>query len=300
MINACRFLSVSLFLSLAVASAQESTRQMQRVDVDGGELAFWEAGNPNGEAVLLIHGGVMADSFLRLMAEPALSNYRLISYHRRGYGESTDFEGLTTLQQQTNDALAVLDQLDVEQAHLVGHSLGGPMVYSLAGVVPERVRSLLLLEGNLLPLVGFVPPDDFVPPEGGPPPPPPAASDPRSEADAFMTQMLGNDWETELAPYYPGVVDQVVSDIVMTFSQDFPGISQPVEAGFYSRIDQPTRYVISEFAPDWTTIPKQLLQLMIPHAEIHYIQGMGHEMQILHPKPMAEMVAEWLAEHPIQ
>ena len=42
----------------------------------------------DGEPVLLIHGAIVADSFLPMMSQPVLSHYQLIRYRRRGYGRS--------------------------------------------------------------------------------------------------------------------------------------------------------------------------------------------------------------------
>jgi pimeloyl-ACP methyl ester carboxylesterase len=62
----------------------------------------------------------------------------------------------------------------------------------------------------------------------------------------------------------------------------------------------PTLAVISEHAPDFiTSVIEQLHPILIPHSEIRHIEGMGHEMQVMHPEPVAELIAGWLAEHPI-
>jgi len=50
--------------------------------------------NGDGEAVLLIHGGHVADGFLPLMSEASLADgYRLIRYRRRGYAGSDPLSG---------------------------------------------------------------------------------------------------------------------------------------------------------------------------------------------------------------
>ncbi len=55
----------------------------------------------HGEAVLLIHGALVADAFLPLMREAALADrYRLIRYRRRGYGGSDPVSGTFSLAQQ--------------------------------------------------------------------------------------------------------------------------------------------------------------------------------------------------------
>ena len=57
---------------------------MQRAQVNGAELEYDVVGS--GEPLLLIHGGLLADAFFPLLAEPRIaSSYRVVSYHRRGF-----------------------------------------------------------------------------------------------------------------------------------------------------------------------------------------------------------------------
>ena len=60
--------------------------QMQLTEINGGELEILDTGS--GEPVMFVHGG-MGDECFAVLAEPALTNrYRLIHYHRRGWGNS--------------------------------------------------------------------------------------------------------------------------------------------------------------------------------------------------------------------
>jgi len=112
-----------------------------------GALEYETSGT--GEAVLCIHGAIVADSFAPLMREPALAHYRLIRYRRRGYGQSAPPTGKPTIQEQADDAGALLTHLGVNEAHVVAHSGGGPIAVQLALDTPMTVRSLVLLEPAL-------------------------------------------------------------------------------------------------------------------------------------------------------
>lgn len=103
--------------------SETSSGTMQCADIRGGKLEYEDRGD--GEPVLLIHGALIAGSFLPLMDEPSLANYRLIRYHRRGYAGSTNVEGPpnTYIKQAAADAATLLQHLRVEQAHTVP---GGP------------------------------------------------------------------------------------------------------------------------------------------------------------------------------
>lgn len=64
---------------------------MQRTKINGAELEIGDRGS--GEPVVFIHGA-MGDECAAIVTEPALATkYRLIDYHRRGWGNSSRAEG---------------------------------------------------------------------------------------------------------------------------------------------------------------------------------------------------------------
>jgi 3-oxoadipate enol-lactonase len=76
-----------------------------------------------GEPVVLVHAGIVADFFQPLMAEPALrDHYRLVGYHRVGYAGSDRVAGTVSIEDQAAHCLALLRDLGIGRAHLVGHS----------------------------------------------------------------------------------------------------------------------------------------------------------------------------------
>ncbi len=118
---------------------------MQRLRVGGVELEYQAEGT--GEPVVLIHGGVLADGLSPLASEPALAEqHRIISYHRLGYAGSSRARGGVEIADQAAHCLALLRQLEVEQAHVVGHSSGAMIALQLAHDAPDSVATLALLE----------------------------------------------------------------------------------------------------------------------------------------------------------
>jgi pimeloyl-ACP methyl ester carboxylesterase len=104
------------------------TKQMKRTAVQKGEIEYEIGGE--GEPVLLIHGSFIADSFLPLMSEPSLAKYRLTRYRRRGFAGSSAHEGPFSIERQAADAAALLQQLGVQRAHIVGHSYGANSLFN--------------------------------------------------------------------------------------------------------------------------------------------------------------------------
>jgi pimeloyl-ACP methyl ester carboxylesterase len=113
---------------------------------DGAKIAWESDGATDAPAVLLVMGLAWpAASWYRQV--PALAErYRVIRLDNRGAGRTGDVPGAPyTVETMAADCLAVLDEAGVDQAHVVGISMGGLMAQELALTTPERVRSLCLM-----------------------------------------------------------------------------------------------------------------------------------------------------------
>lgn len=118
--------------------------------VDGITIRAIEAGPADVEAVLCIHGvGGWAENWRETLVALAAAGYRAIAIDLPGFGESGPvrraryFRGPEALYARIIPG--VLDALDLRDAHVIGHSLGGAVAYMGAVSSPERVRSLTLV-----------------------------------------------------------------------------------------------------------------------------------------------------------
>jgi 3-oxoadipate enol-lactonase len=104
---------------------------------------FWEE-RGDGAPLLLIQGlGYGRWSWAPVV--PALAErYRVLWFDNRGIGDSDKPEGPYTARLMADDALQVLDEADIERAHVLGASLGGMIAQELAAAAPERVDKLVL------------------------------------------------------------------------------------------------------------------------------------------------------------
>jgi non-heme chloroperoxidase len=100
--------------------------------------------NGNGPTVVLAHGFMANIVEWNVIANMLVDEgYRVISFDQRGHGKSTiGSEGIGSLQ-MAGDYKAVLDHFNVQDATLVGHSMGGFLSLVYALTYPEAAREQL-------------------------------------------------------------------------------------------------------------------------------------------------------------
>ncbi len=119
-----------------------------RFEVNGQLMAARAIGPADGRPVLALHGWLDNAASFRAL-EPHLDSVRLVALDLVGHGFSAHRPEAMPYYIWDNvaDVLAVADELGWDQFHLLGHSMGAGISSLLAGVMPERVLSLVLLEG---------------------------------------------------------------------------------------------------------------------------------------------------------
>lgn len=123
----------------------------------GVRLHVVEAGDPEGEAVVFLHGLTDTSRSFAPVIERLASlrpDLRLIAIDQRGHGASTmpldrackaAPQRCFAVEDFARDVVATLDRLNLERAHLVGHSMGGAVAQEVALSRPDRVSSVTLV-----------------------------------------------------------------------------------------------------------------------------------------------------------
>ncbi|MBB3020038.1 3-oxoadipate enol-lactonase [Microvirga lupini] len=112
--------------------------------VNGIVLHYQVFGPSHGPALAFINS---LGSDLRIWQEvvPAFTDrFRVVLYDKRGHGLSDAPPAPYTIDDHTNDLLALLDHLQIAKASLVGLSVGGMIAQRMAVRVPDRVQSIAL------------------------------------------------------------------------------------------------------------------------------------------------------------
>lgn len=122
---------------------------IQTAKVSGGEISFTIFGPANAEHVIFAPHGITANMLTWTELSKALTSVRIVAPDLRGRGRSNNLNSPFGLKQHAVDGIAIMDQLEVEQYHIVGHSMGGFVSVPMAAMDPERVQSVTLVDGGL-------------------------------------------------------------------------------------------------------------------------------------------------------
>jgi pimeloyl-ACP methyl ester carboxylesterase len=118
-------------------------------------LLRWGQAVPGQPPLVMVHGWMDVGASFQFVVD-ALGPREVIALDWRGYGE-TEFTGHDAywFPDYLGDLDALLDAVSPDApVDLLGHSMGGNVVMSYAGVRPQRIRRLINLEGFGLPDAG--------------------------------------------------------------------------------------------------------------------------------------------------
>jgi pimeloyl-ACP methyl ester carboxylesterase len=118
------------------------------INIRGHETYCYEWDNP-GEAVVLLHGGLSKTSSWDYLLVPYLEDdFHVYAYDRAGHGFTGDRAGSLHFEFQRDEAIAYLEDVVKEPAHLIGYSDGGIIALMVAIKRPDLVKSIVAIGAN--------------------------------------------------------------------------------------------------------------------------------------------------------
>ncbi|KAE8763303.1 alpha/beta fold hydrolase [Georgenia thermotolerans] len=116
----------------------------ETLQVNGCGLRYWNHGE--GGPVVLTHGAgtdhTVFDPQVRFLVE---AGHRVITWDRRGTGQSVPWDGGAGVDRSTEDLARLLETLSVVRPVLIGQGLGGTIVQEYARRYPNHVRALVVI-----------------------------------------------------------------------------------------------------------------------------------------------------------
>ena len=102
----------------------------------------------SGPWLVLVHGVTASARDWRLQTEALSPRYRCLTLDLRGHGQSAAMPGPYDIETLAADVVALLRHLSVDDAVLIGHSMGTRVVAAAALQAPEKVAGLVFVDGS--------------------------------------------------------------------------------------------------------------------------------------------------------
>jgi aminoacrylate hydrolase len=116
---------------------------MPNVKLPTGADLYYES-HGKGEPLILVPSTAYSGEVWKPSQMPLAESLNLILHDPRGCGRSAAAQNVYTLEQMAADIVALMDHLEIETAHLLGHSMGGRIAMCMTQNFPGRVKSLIM------------------------------------------------------------------------------------------------------------------------------------------------------------
>jgi pimeloyl-ACP methyl ester carboxylesterase len=255
-------------------------------------VKLWYECTGSGEPLVLVHGS-WGDHHNWASVVPLLGqHFQVVAYDRRGHSQSESAPGQGSFAEDADDLGALIDDLGLAPAHVVGNSGGAAIALRLAGTRPELFRSLLVHEP---PLVGLL--------------------DGRSDLEpmlqgfyariqAVIELLHAGDMEAaarrfvETVAFGPGAWESLPPAVRDTFVRNAPtfldetndpdGLGLDVAA--LRSFDKPALVTTGTASPPFFAPIVEVVARALPRSRTHAFEGAGHVPHLSHPQQYVEVV----------
>ena len=132
-------------LLAAGTTALEAQDAGNRVSVNGMQMYYEVSGK--GEPLIVLHGAYMDIPTMGGIIPKLAESHRVYALELQGHGRTTDIDRPITYQHLADDVAVFMDSVGLEQADIVGYSMGAIAGLQLAIRHPDKVRRLVFASG---------------------------------------------------------------------------------------------------------------------------------------------------------
>jgi 3-oxoadipate enol-lactonase len=219
--------------------------------------------------------------------KPLEADFRVLRYDIRGHGKSETPSGAYSLDLLSEDAVALLDALEIEKVHWVGLSLGGMIGQCLALNHPRRLQSLALCDTAAA-----------IAPEAQP------LWEERIDAvrENGLAPQLEPTMERWFTPFFlhsnSSMLEVIRKEFLATPAQGYLGCIHAIREldclGKLSRIKIPTLIMVGEEDPGTPVSASEAMHQVIPHSKLVVIPSARHLSNVEQPKVFNEILSMFL------
>jgi pimeloyl-ACP methyl ester carboxylesterase len=271
--------------------------KMTTADANGVRLAY-EIHATGEIPLVMVHGSWLSRRNWDWVVPHLADSFRVLTYDRRGHGESERPSGQGSVREDVADLAALIEHLELAPAWVAGQSFGGSITLRLAAERPDLLRGIIAHEPPLFSLVaeepavapmveGFAQLLAAVTERI-------ASGDHAGAAEQFIEEGLGEGLWTQLPPEFrqmmvenaPTYLDEANDPDVIDF--DLEWIKDFTRPALLTLGDQT--------APLFPPVITRLTEAM-PSAEVQEFTGAGHPIMVEQPEDFAEAITAFVRRH---
>jgi pimeloyl-ACP methyl ester carboxylesterase len=250
----------------------------------------------SGKVPLVLVHGSWGDHHIWDGIVPALArSFRVLTYDRRGHSHSQRPAGQGSVQEDVADLAALIEQLDLAPAHILGNSFGAVITLRLAAARPELFRSLLVHEPPLFGILGSFPPAEPI-----------QAAQTRiravidllqkGEMEAAARQFMDN------VAFGPGAWQQFPPEMRRTSVDNAPTFldeerdseSRTIALSGLAGFSRPMLLTQGDQSAPFFPVIMDKLAEALPGAEHQTLVGTGHVPQVTHPDEYVRTIESFI------
>jgi pimeloyl-ACP methyl ester carboxylesterase len=283
---------------------------MEVESVDGTILTYDVTGA--GEPLVLIHGSWGERQTWGLVVPALAESFRVISYDRRGHGESSAPPDAGTVHDDVADVAALIDALGDGRAHVaalidalgdgrahvVANSYGACIALRLAAAHPDRVARMACHEP---PMLGVLDADD----DGK------AIADEERRKLGEVRQILERGEYADAAEYFvervalgPGMWSELPPPLQQMFVKNAPTFlgelrdpdALSADLDSLRRLSTPVLLTLGDQSPAFFAPIIERLVDLLPNARRRLLSGTGHVPHMTHPEAFLPVTRDFLLE----
>ncbi len=296
-IFACKIQKTTVQSPIETVAADE----LKSIEIQGEEIHYIEQGM--GEPLIFIHGTVGDYRAWITRMDPYAENYHVIAYSRRYawpnkkvFDEQADY----SVRIHADDLYTLIQELDLDKVHLVGHSYGAYTALSMALAHPETVQSLVLGEPPAAPLLENIPEgkssfDSFMQNNLRPAATAFRADQNEKGVEFFLKGVLGDEFSISQVP--PEVKQRWLDNLPEVWGAAMTESFLNLDPEKIKTLDVPVLLLTGDRSPTWFGAISKELHRLLPRSELVTVENSSHGLYFENPEDVDMAVREFLKKY---
>ncbi len=252
------------------------------VNISEGKIHYEIGGNPQGKPLFMVHGNFGSWRWFQpVITRLERTPFRGVAIDLLGFGDSEKPSREISIANYGRELKAFVDVFKEDKVNLIGHSLGGAVIWDYAVKNPDRVDRILLIDPA--PAEGLITPEEYYP----------ALNLYRNNRDLLKAALAG----TIPSGDPDKLLERLVNDAMVMDSRGFTENARALEQYNYlsdlHKIKCPVLILFGEH--DLLITDKLLSETLkrLPNASVKKLPGIGHSVNVENPDLAVQIIKEF-------